>query len=130
MVWIPDLSFALHIFELLKTLPECKDLENATCINPSGIEGVLNKVLYGIPFQKITFWMQCAILIHDIISYHYFSDGNKRIGFLLLLVFLKKNNYSLQATEDEKVDFALKIAQGFLSNEEIALWIEKRTIKE
>jgi death-on-curing protein len=69
-----------------------------------------------------------AILIKDIISFHYFSDGNKRIGFIMLILFLKKNGYVLTATEDEKVDFALSIAKGELENINIVDWIGKHTI--
>jgi death-on-curing family protein len=57
--------------------------------------------------------------------YHYFSDGNKRIGFIMLLTFLEKNNYSINATDDEKVEFTLAIAQNFLTFDEIQSWITK-----
>ena len=128
MIWIPDLSTVLQVFDLLKTLPECNDLLKAVCINPNGIKGVLDKVEFGLPFQNISFWEKSAILINDIISFHYFSDGNKRIGFIMLILFLKKNGYVLTATEDEKVEFTLSIAKGVLQNENIADWISKHII--
>lgn len=127
MVWIPDLPTVLQVFDLLKTLPECKDLLKATCINTNGIRGVLDKVEFGLPFQNISFWEKSAILINDLISYHYFSDGNKRIGYLMLILFLKKNGYVLIATEDEKVEFALSIAKGILKNKTIVDWIRKHS---
>ena len=127
MVCIPDLPTVLQVFDLLKTLPECKDLINATCINANGIHGVLDKVEFGLPFQNISFWEKSAILINDLISYHYLSDGNKRIGYLMLILFLKKNGYVLIATEDEKVEFALSIAKGILKSETIVDWIKEHS---
>ena len=56
MIWIPDLPTVLQVFDLLKTLLECNDLLKATCINPTGIKGVLDKVEFGLPFQDISFW--------------------------------------------------------------------------
>jgi len=109
MYWIPDLATVLQVFDILKSLPECKDILEATCINAKGIRGVLDKVEFGLPFREISLWEKSAFLVSDIINYHYFSDGNKRIGFLMLLLFLKKNGYTLKATEDEKVEFALDI---------------------
>ena len=55
--------------------------------------------------------------------YHYFTDGNKRIGFLSLVIFLKKNGKIIEAPEDEKVEFTLEIASGKSSLEEISIWI-------
>lgn len=130
MVWLPNLPFVLQTFDLLKKLPECSDLLKATCINPKGVLGILDKVEHGLPFQEISFWMQAAILMHDLISYHYFTDGNKRIGFIMMVIFLKKNGYSLQASEDDKVTLTLKIAQGRLEMEEIAGWIQENSRKQ
>ncbi|MHA1110322.1 MAG: type II toxin-antitoxin system death-on-curing family toxin [Promethearchaeota archaeon] len=123
-MWFPDLQFVLGTFELLKTLPECSDLSRDRCINPNGLHGTLDKVEYGLPFKKSSLIEKASIMVHDLVLYHYFSDGNKRIGFLSLIVFLKKNGLELHASEDEKVDFTFEIAQGKKTIEEIAAWIE------
>lgn len=123
MIWIPNLSIVLQVFDLLKILPECKDLEQAVCINPNGITGILDKIKYGLPYKEINIWERAAILVEDLVTYHYFSDGNKRISFIMLMLFLSKNNYSLIASEDEKVEFILTIAQNQLRTNEIAIWI-------
>ena len=128
-MWIPDLSFILNTFELMKQIPECNDLIKARCISQHGIMGILDKVEFGIPFQENNFFDQAAILCNDLILYHFFSDGNKRIGFLMLVVFLKKNGYILLASDDEKVNFALNIAQSKLNHKEIKSWIEKKVKK-
>lgn len=43
-----------------------------------------------------------------------------RIGFILLLIFLNRNGVSMTASDDEKIDFTLGIAQGKLDLNEIA----------
>ena len=124
-MWYPDLQVILDTFILLKELPECSDLTKDKCINPNGLKGTLDKVEYGLPFKNSSFIEKASILIHDIVLYHYFSDGNKRIGFLSLVVFLKKNGKDIDATEDEKVEFTLEIAAGKSSLEEISKWINQ-----
>lgn len=124
MVWIPSLNYIRQVFEMLKSLPECKDLENASCINPTGIEGVIDKIEFGLPMKDLIFWEKSAILIRDLIQNHYFSDGNKRIGFIILVIYLARNNFRMTASDDEKIHFALEIAQGKLNLNEIASWIK------
>ena len=113
----------------MKGVPECSDMASDTVINLSGLEGTLDKVKHGLPYKETTLWDRAAILLHDLIVYHYFSDGNKRIGFVMTLIFLEKNGYVMQATNDEKVDFCLEIAQDKLTHEAIMEWI-KEHVKE
>ncbi|MBN2156995.1 MAG: type II toxin-antitoxin system death-on-curing family toxin [Candidatus Lokiarchaeota archaeon] len=122
-MWFPDLQFILGTFTLLKELPECSDLIKDKCVNPNGLNGTLDKVKFGLPFKKSTYIEKASILIHDIVLYHYFTDGNKRIGFLSMVIFLKKNGKIISASEDEKVEFTLEIARGKSSLEDISSWI-------
>ena len=41
-----------------------------------------------------------------------FSDGNKRIGVHLTLLFLKLNNENIEYSQAELIDFGLNIASG------------------
>lgn len=122
--WIPTPEFVLQVFLELGKIPECSDIESAICRDVAGIVGVLDKISYGWPGTQNPSLEECAAtLIHDLVVYHYFSDGNKRIGFIMLLIFLEKNGYSINATEDEKVEFTLAIAQDLPTFEEIQKWI-------
>jgi death-on-curing family protein len=124
--WIPTPEFILHVFQELGKIPECNDISNAICRDITGIIGVIDKINYGWPGTQNPSIQECAAtLIHDIVVYHYFSDGNKRIGFIIFLIFLEKNGYSIIASEDEKVEFTLSIAQDIPSFEEIQEWITR-----
>jgi death on curing protein len=78
--------------------------------------------LYPSPIDKAT------ALIESLISNHPFIDGNKRIGYVLMRYFLLENDLDIKATQSEKFDFVLKIAQGQFSFEQIRAWLSEKTI--
>jgi death-on-curing protein len=57
---------------------------------------------------------------------HGYSDGNKRIGFVSMAVFLDLNGWSLEAPEPEVVTTMLGVAAGTVSEEQLADWIRSR----
>ena len=79
--------------------------------------------LYPSPIEK------AAALLESIISNHPFLDGNKRIGYVLMRYFLMENNLDVKATQTEKYEFVIRIAQGLLSYEQIHSWLSERVIK-
>jgi death-on-curing protein len=54
---------------------------------------------------------------------HPYRDGNKRIAFLAMLVFLGLNGWDLEAPEDEVVATMLAVADRRCSEEELASWL-------
>jgi death on curing protein len=81
------------------------------------------KDLYPSPIEK------AAALIESLISNHPFIDGNKRIGYVLMRYFLLENDFDIKASQSEKFDFVIKIAQGQLSFEQIRDWLSEKVIK-
>jgi death-on-curing protein len=73
--------------------------------------------LYPNPVEK------AAALIESILINHPFVDGNKRIGYVLMRLMLMKFGLDIIATEDEKYDFVIKIAEGKYHQNEIIDWI-------
>src|SRR5438128_11544386 len=57
------------------------------------------------------FEMAAAYLFH-IVQNHPFIDGNKRVGAVSAIVFLRMNNQDINATEDELEALVLTLAQG------------------
>lgn len=55
-------------------------------------------------------------------TYKELSNGNKRIGIHLSLVFLKINVIDLNYAQEGLVDFGLKIASGKIKKEAIQEW--------
>ena len=54
---------------------------------------------------------------------HPFVDGNKRTAYVVCRTFLWLNGLDLEASQEEKYLNFLQLAEGRLSEEELALWI-------
>jgi death-on-curing protein len=57
---------------------------------------------------------------------HPFVDGNKRTALVTARTFLLLNGVNLEANQDEKYLAFLQLAQGTLTEEQLADWIRKR----
>jgi len=66
---------------------------------------------------------KAAQLCYGIINNHPFIDGNKRIGILITLVFLKINNVFIHCQDDDIIDLGLGIASGKYNSSYIMNWI-------
>ena len=73
---------------------------------------------------------KAARLAYSLTKNHPFLDGNKRIGVLIMLVFLEINKIELACNDDELTDLGLKIAASLKTYEEILKFINihKRNI--
>ncbi len=58
---------------------------------------------------------------------HGYLDGNKRIGFLALAVFLEMNGLRLVAPESEAVETMLAVAAGEMPEADLAAWVRRST---
>lgn len=54
---------------------------------------------------------------------HPFNDGNKRVAFVVMAVFLGLNGFTLTATEAEVVTTIVALASGTLAEDDLAGWI-------
>ena len=75
--------------------------------------------LYPTPISK------AAGLIESLICNHPFLDGNKRIGYVMMRFFLLQNKLDIKATQSEKYNFVIKIANGQIQFEQILTWIKE-----
>lgn len=62
-------------------------------------------------------------LCYSLIENHPFTDGNKRIGVHLTLLFLKINNIELTYSQKELIEFGLSVAAGNMNKEDIKQWL-------
>lgn len=58
---------------------------------------------------------------------HPYRDGNKRIAFLALATFLLLNGLELKTTDADVVAQMLALAEGRLSEDELASWIRSHS---
>jgi death-on-curing protein len=63
-----------------------------------------------------------------LVTGHPYRDGNKRIGFLAMATFLGINGHGLDATDAEVVTLFLLIANGSVSEDELAEWVRKHIV--
>jgi death-on-curing protein len=61
---------------------------------------------------------------YGLVTSHPFVDGNKRVGFLAMYVFLGLNGLELSAEEPEVVDLMVAVAAGRCSEEDLAVWLQ------
>jgi len=72
---------------------------------------------------------KAAALFHSLIFNHAFVDGNKRTTIVSTARFLSMNGYELDVSQNEFVDFPLRVENKHLSNEEISKWLKKHSKK-
>jgi death-on-curing protein len=64
-----------------------------------------------------------AAYAFGLVKNHPYRDGNKRIGFLAMITFLGINGHELDATDAEVVTAILALAEGTVSEDDLADWI-------
>lgn len=58
-----------------------------------------------------------------IVGNHPFVDGNKRVAYIAMRLFLLLNGHDLKAPAPEKVRVVLALAAGELSEADLAIWL-------
>jgi death-on-curing protein len=104
-----------------------------------GLEGIRDKNLLDsalkVPFQTFDgkdlypdILEKATQLCFSLINNHPFSDGNKRIGIHLTLLFLKINNVQLNYVQQELIDLGFGIASSKLQKNDIRKWFENHVV--
>lgn len=81
-----------------------------------------NRDVYNTVFEK------AAALLESIVKNHPFADGNKRTGFLSAVIYLKRNNMQLIASEEEAGDFVISVAASQVQFMEVVNWFKRYTV--
>ncbi len=69
-------------------------------------------------------WSLTAAYGYGLVKNHCFFDGNKRVAFISMYVFLNLNGFDLEAEENEVVSIIQAFADGSLTEKELSLWIK------
>jgi DNA ligase (NAD+) len=107
---------AIHAIETLKSDLAARDEATALFGNERehGLQSILGNIeqtFGGEPLYKST-EERAAHLLYFIIKDHPFSDGNKRIGCLIFLLYLKLQNTAIKLNDNGLVALALLIAES------------------
>lgn len=81
------------------------------------------KNLYGTPFKR------AAALAESLVLNHGFVDGNKRTAMYAMAAWLEREGYTVDAARGELRDLALSIVRRTFGVDEIAEWLEKRSLR-
>ena len=63
---------------------------------------------------------------YGLVKNHGYVDGNKRVAFMAMFVFLYQNGFFLDAENSEIVSVMLGVAEGNLSEEALSEWLRSR----
>jgi death-on-curing protein len=69
-----------------------------------------------------------AAYAKGIVANHPFVDGNKRTAFTVSLTFLRLNGLDVTASKEDRVLTFWKVAEGSLSEDQLASWFERNTV--
>jgi death on curing protein len=99
-----------------KGMRDIRLLESAVARPHATFDG---RDLYPGIFSKV------AALGYSIINNHPFIDGNKRVGYMCMRVFLNINGYDIEASLDEKYKFVIEIAENVMDEKTMAKWLKE-----
>ena len=84
----------------------------------------MGKELYPTLFDK------ASILFYLAVKNHPFEDGNKRMGLLLLILFLFKNDLWIECPNDELFEFVIHVAKSETTKKDYILKYIKEFLKK
>lgn len=82
------------------------------------------EMLYSIGSETNIYILASAYCYH-IIQNHPFVDGNKRIGTLAMLTFLKINNAEINIPNSKLYELAMSVAKSQLKEHDLAIELER-----
>lgn len=85
------------------------------------------KNIFAYAEEAVTPGRLAAAYARGIVANHPFVDGNKRTAFTVAVTFLKLNGIELTAAKEERVLVFWKLADGSLSEDQLAQWFERNT---
>lgn len=71
-----------------------------------------------------TLFEKTAAYGYHVCNNHPFIDGNKRVAFVLMDLFLQKNGREITAAEEEAYSMMKLLASGKLSKAQLASWLK------
>jgi death-on-curing protein len=87
------------------------------------------KMTVGGKFVHKTLFDKAAAYGFHVCKNHPFVDGNKRVAFVLMDIFLQKNGWEILANEEEAYSMMMTLASGKLSKAQLSGWLKKHSSK-
>ena len=123
--WVDRLVVEAVQFDLIRAhggMPGLRD--------EHGLESALSRARQRFAYEPKTDLAGLAAAYgHGLATDHPFNDGNKRIAFVTMAVFLGVNGWEIEAPEAEVVTIMLALAAGELAEEQLASWVRSRLVE-
>lgn len=75
--------------------------------------------LYGLD-AYVTLEDKAAALMESVVRHHALTDGNERLGWACLAVFLDLNRNWIDVPDDEAFNVVMRVAAGYIDREDLA----------
>jgi death on curing protein len=87
------------------------------------------RMAFGGKFRHRTLFDKAAAYGYYMCRNHPFVDGNKRVAFVLMDIFLQANDRTLMASEEEAYSMMIDLADGRLTKPLLAKWLKAHSMK-
>ena len=87
------------------------------------------KMTVGGKFIHKTLFDKAAAYGFHVCKNHPFVDGNKRVAFVLMDIFLQKNGWEIVANEEEAYSMMMSLASGKLTKAQLCKWLKEHSSK-
>lgn len=67
-----------------------------------------------------------AAIMHSIVAHHPLVDGNKRLGWLALVLTLDLNGVRVDVPDDDAFNVTMAVASGAIDASALAAWVRER----
>jgi len=96
-------------------------------LNRTNLEFTLDSVRtkFGNELNNETVAKKATYMIFQIVSSHPLADGNKRTAAFLGELFIRKNGFGLDVTDDEFFSELVDLAAGRISEKDIRKWMHE-----
>jgi death-on-curing protein len=87
------------------------------------------KVTVGRKFVHKSVFDKAAAYGFHLCKNHPFIDGNKRVAFVLMDLFLQRNGWEIAANEEDAYSLMIDLSSGNVSKTELSSWLKNHSAR-
>ena len=85
------------------------------------------KATFGHKYANKTLFDKAAAYGYHVCMNHPFVDGNKRVAFALMDIFLQQNGWEIVADEEDAYSMMISHASGKLNKSQLSSWLREHS---
>ena len=87
------------------------------------------RVTVGRKFVHKSLFDKAAAYGFHLCKNHPFIDGNKRVAFVLMDLFLQRNGWEIAANEEDAYSLMIDLSSGNVSKTELSSWLKNHSAR-